>query len=55
MIALASDGVLVIDDTGDRKENCFTDHVAPRYLDLVGNIDDGFLAATTPRANEQPY
>lgn len=34
-------GVLVIDDTGDRKEGCATDHVARKYLGSLGEIDNG--------------
>jgi SRSO17 transposase len=55
LIAPASDGVLVIDDTGDRKDGCFTDHVARQYLGSVGKIDNGIVAVTTLWANEQRY
>lgn len=49
------DGVLVIDDTGDRKDGCATDHVARQYLGSVGKIDNGIVAVTTLCANEQRY
>lgn len=55
LIAPASDGVLVIDDTGDRKDGCATDHVARQYLGSVGKIDNGIVAVTTLWANEQRY
>lgn len=46
-------GVLVIDDTGDRKDGCATDHVARQYLGSVGKIDNGIVVVTTLWANEQ--
>jgi SRSO17 transposase len=48
-------GVLVVDDTGDRKDGCATDHVARQYLGSVGKIDNGIVAVTTLCANEQRY
>jgi SRSO17 transposase len=48
-------GVLVIDDTGDRKDGCATDHVARQYLGSVRKIDNGIVAVTTLWANEQRY
>ena len=33
--APSAEGVLVIDDTGDRKDGCATDHVARQYLGSV--------------------
>ena len=32
----SADGVLIIDDTGDRKDGSATDHVARQYLGSVG-------------------
>jgi SRSO17 transposase len=48
-------GVLVIDDTGDRKDGSATDHVARQYLGSVGKIDNGIVAVTTLWADEQRY
>ncbi|RJG06072.1 hypothetical protein D3870_08670 [Noviherbaspirillum cavernae] len=47
LTASTADGVLVIDDTGDRKDGCATDHVARQYLGSVGKIDNGIVAVTT--------
>ncbi|WP_200960967.1 IS701 family transposase [Noviherbaspirillum sp. Root189] len=49
------EGVLVIDDTGDRKQGYATDHVARQYLGSVGKIDNGIVAVTSLWANEQRY
>src|SRR5215468_9387248 len=38
------DGVLVIDDTGDRKDGTKTAHVAPQYLGSRGKIENGIVA-----------
>jgi SRSO17 transposase len=40
-------GVLVIDDTGDRKDGTATAHVARQYLGSVGKIDNGIVAVTS--------
>ena len=48
-------GVLVIDDTGDRKDGSAIDHVARQYLGSVGKIDNGIVAVTTLWADEQRY
>jgi hypothetical protein len=55
LTASDADGVLVIDDTGDRKDGCATDHVARQYLGSVGKVDNGIVAVTTLWANEQRY
>lgn len=47
LIAPTADGVLVIDDAGDRKDGCATDRVAHQYLGSVGKIDNGIVAVTT--------
>ena len=39
-------GVLVIDDTGDRKDGRHTAHVARQYLGSVGKTDNGIVAVT---------
>lgn len=48
-------GVLVIDDTGDRKAGNAIDHVAHRYLYLVGKTDRGIVAVTRLWADERCY
>jgi SRSO17 transposase len=50
-----ADGVLVIDDTGDRKDGGATDHVARQYLGSVGKIDNGIVAVPTLWAHELRY
>lgn len=55
LTASNAEGVLVIDDTGDRKDGCATDHVARQYLGSVGKIDNGIVAVTTLWAHEQRY
>lgn len=39
-------GVLVIDETGDRKAGHKTAHVGRQYLGSVGKIDDGVVSVT---------
>lgn len=39
-------GVLVIDETGDRKAGHQTAHVGRQYLGSVGKIDDGVVSVT---------
>jgi SRSO17 transposase len=53
--APSANGVLVIDDTGDRKEGNATDHVSRRYLGSAGKLDNGIVAVTTLWADEQHY
>src|SRR5215216_615333 len=48
-------GVLVLDDTGDRKAGTQTAHVARQYLGSVGKIDVGIVAVTTIWADERVY
>jgi hypothetical protein len=55
LFASTADGVLVIDDTGDRKDGGATDHVARQYLGSVGKIDNGIVAVTTLWAHELRY
>jgi SRSO17 transposase len=55
LTAPTDDGVLVIDDTGDRKDGGATDHVARQYLGSVGKIDNGIVAVTTLWAHELRY
>jgi hypothetical protein len=47
--------VLVIDDTGDRKDGTATAHVARQYLGSVGKIDNGIVAVTSLWADERCY
>jgi hypothetical protein len=48
-------GVLVIDDTGDRKDGSATTHVARQYLGSVGKTDNGIVAVTSLWADERCY
>jgi hypothetical protein len=48
-------GVLVLDDTGDRKDGTRTAHVARQYLGSVGKIDNGIVAVTSLWADERVY
>ena len=40
-------GVLVLDDTGDKKDGTATEHVGRQYLGSLGKIDNGIVAVTT--------
>ena len=53
--AATDQGVLVIDDTGDRKDGNATDHVARQYLGSVGKVDNGIVAVTSLWADERCY
>jgi hypothetical protein len=46
-------GVLVIDDTGDRKAGTATAHVARQYLGSLGKTDNGIVAVTSLWADER--
>jgi hypothetical protein len=48
-------GVLVIDDTGDRKAGSHTDHVARQWLGSIGKVDNGIVAVTSVWADERMY
>ncbi len=48
-------GVLVIDETGDRKAGHKTAHVGRQYLGSVGKIDDGVVSVTSLWADSQVY
>jgi hypothetical protein len=48
-------GVLVVDDTGDRKDGSATAHVARQYLGSVGKVDNGIVAVTSLWADERCY
>jgi hypothetical protein len=48
-------GVLVIDDSGDRKDGRHTAHVARQYLGSVGKTDNGIVAVSSLWADERVY
>jgi hypothetical protein len=48
-------GVLVIDDTGDRKDGTATAHVARQYLGSVGKTDNGIVCVTSLWADARCY
>ena len=48
-------GVLVIDETGDRKNGHKTAHVGRQYLGNRGKIDNGVVSVTSLWADEQVY
>ena len=48
-------GVLIVDDTGDRKSGTHTAHVGRQYLGSVGKIDNGIVVVSTLWADEQRY
>src|SRR5215216_6209404 len=50
-----AEGVLVIDDSGDRKAGTKTAHVARQYLGSVGKIDSGIVAVSSLWADERVY
>jgi hypothetical protein len=49
------DGVLVIDDTGDRKDGDRIAHVARQYLGSLGKVDNGIVAVSSLWADERVY
>jgi hypothetical protein len=48
-------GVLVIDETGDRKWGTKTAHVGRQYLGSIGKVDNGVVSVTSLWADEQVY
>ena len=48
-------GVLVIDDSGDRKDGTATAHVGRQYLGRYGKTGNGIVTVTTVWADEQVY
>jgi SRSO17 transposase len=48
-------GVLVLDDSGDRKAGNKTAHVARQYLGSVGKTDNGIVAVSSLWADERVY
>jgi SRSO17 transposase len=53
--ALTDDGVLVLDDTGDRIKWSATDQVGHQYLGSGGKVDNGIVGVTTMWTNGQHY
>jgi hypothetical protein len=53
--APSSDGVLVIDEPGDRKAGHHTAHVGRQYLANLGKIDNGVVSVTSLWADEGVY
>lgn len=49
------DGVLVIDDTGDKKDGTATMHVGRQYLGRLGKTDNGIVAVTSLWADARVY
>jgi DDE superfamily endonuclease len=54
-LAPHADGVLVIDETGDRKDGTKTAHVAPQYLGSGGKIANGIVSVTSLWADERVH
>jgi SRSO17 transposase len=48
-------GVLIVDDSGDRKAGGHTAHVGRQYLGSIGKIDNGIVAVSTVWADERVY
>ena len=48
-------GVLVIDETGDRKDGHKTAHVGRQYLGNLGKIDNGVVSVSSLWADERVY
>ncbi|MEW1552088.1 transposase [Streptomyces tsukubensis] len=48
-------GVLVVDDSGDRKAGSATAHVGKQYLGSLGKVDRGVVTVTTCWADERLY
>src|SRR6266700_2229106 len=53
--APTKEGVLVIDETGDRKDGHKTAHVGRQYLANLGKIDNGVVSVTSLWADERVY
>ena len=50
-----AEGVLVIDETGDRKDGTKTAHVARQYLGSIGKTDNGIVAVSSLWADPSVY
>jgi DDE superfamily endonuclease len=55
VIAPHAGGVLVIDETGDRKDGTKTAHVAHQYLGSIGKIANGIVSVTSLWADERVH
>lgn len=53
--APSEDGVLVVDETGDRKDGTRTAHVGRQYLANLGKIDNGVVSVSTLWADARVY
>ncbi len=53
--APTAQGVLVIDETGDRKDGHKTAHVSRQYLANLGKIDNGVVSVSSVWADERVY
>ena len=53
--APTAQGVLVIDETGDRKDGHETAHVGRQYLGNLGKINNGVVSVTSLWADERVY
>ena len=47
--------MLVIDETGDRKDGTKTDHVGYQYLGSIGRIANGIVSVSSVWADERIY
>jgi hypothetical protein len=50
-----ADGVLVIDDSGDRKDGTATAHIGRQWLGRIGKTDNGIVTVSTVWADERIY
>lgn len=48
-------GVLIVDETGDRKDGTKTAHVSRQYLGSIGKTDNGIVAVSSLWADEELY
>ena len=55
LAAADAKGVLVIDETCDRKDGTKTAHVARQYLANLGKVDNGVVSVTSLWADERVY
>jgi hypothetical protein len=55
LTAPTAQGVLVIDETGDRKDGHQTAHVSRQYLANLGKVDNGVVSVSSLWADERVY
>lgn len=55
LTAPTAEGVLAIDEHGDRKDGDYTAHVGQQYLSNLGKIDNGVVSVTSLWADERVY